>query len=405
MKHNEDTTSLPDLQDDQMVSAGRPGKKTRRANHEGCIIQVSSGLWRAAVSLPNGKRKWLSGKTRSIVEEKLRRFQREQAAGLGVQAQKMPVEQPQQLQYAHVAELEVIEQTQSVEQFMNDWLEHSVKRTNRPRVYEHYAMISRLHLVPDIGQIPLAKLTPAQVQRVLNRLHDEGKAIGTIRNVRGVLRHALNYAIRQEMITRNVASLTDLPRVSLNDEDDTERIHFLTIQQALDLLAVVKGHRWELIYRLALELGLRRGELAALRVADIDFEKQQIHVTGTLHRSGGKLHRFPPKTRSSRRTLPLGDHLVEALRNHIAERESYAVERQEYVGDWVESGFLFTSERGTPIEPTNIYRHFKKAAAQAGLPPSFRFHDLRHSCASFLIADGVHVRVVMEVLGHSEIPS
>lgn len=354
--------------------------KGRRSNNEGSVYQRADKTWAAVVSLPNGKRKWLYGKTRKAVVDKLKKFQQDQAAGLNVTSENL-----------------------TVEQLLTAWLEQIVKRTNRVRVYELYAMIARVHINPRIGRIHVAKLTTAQVQSILNDLDDAGKALYTIRNVRAVLRRALNYAVRQGMVSRNVAGLTELPKVEdMEDEDSTKQIIFLTPQQALDLLAVVKGHRWEVLYRLALELGLRRGELLALRIEDIDLTHRLLRVTGTMHRGGGKIYRNAPKTESSRRTLPLSDRLVEALREHIAKLEAYKAQRIA-IDDWVETGLLFPSERGTPIEPTNLYRHFKNVAKKAGLPDAIRFHDLRHSCASFLIAQGIHPRVVMEILGHSEI--
>ena len=152
-------------------------------------------------------------------------------------------------------------------------------------------------------------------------------------------------------------------------------------------------------YRVALELGLRRGEILALRWADIDFERRVLAVTGTIHRHSGKLHRDAPKTESSRRLLPLIDTLAAALLEHKARQDA---EREKLGDGWVVLDLVFTTGHGTAIEPHNLFDHFKAALRKAGLP-DMRFHDLRHSCASILLAQNVHPRVIMEILGHSEI--
>ena len=356
-------------------------KKGRRANGEGCIYQRSNGMWNAIATLSDGQRKWMTGKTRQIVVEKLKQFQREQAAGLLV-----------------------VEKGLTVERFMHNWLEQSVKRTNRIRVYELYSSISRIHIVPQLGHIHISKLAPAHVQKLLNDLDDKGKSFNTIRNVRAVLRRSLNYALRQGMVSRNVASLTDLPTGhKMYSGDATKEKHFLTPEQALALLAEVEDHRLELLFRFALELGLRRGELLALRIEDIDLDKRVLRVTGSMSRARGrKLIRMAPKTKSSRRTLPLSPQLSDAIHAHLAALETYKANRIA-MGDWEDHGLMFPSERGTPLEPTSLFRHFKRAVKAANLPVTLRFHDLRHSCASLLLAAGVHMRVIMEILGHSEI--
>jgi integrase len=152
------------------------------------------------------------------------------------------------------------------------------------------------------------------------------------------------------------------------------------------LLDVVAGHRCAGVYRVALELGLRRGEILALRWADIDFERKVLAVTGTIHRHSGKLQRDAPKTESSRRLLPLTDTLAAALLEHKARQDT----KRESLGDgWVEIDLVFTTGPGTAIEPHNLFDHFKAALQKAGLP-DIRFHDLRHSCASILLAQNVH---------------
>jgi integrase len=166
------------------------------------------------------------------------------------------------------------------------------------------------------------------------------------------------------------------------------------------LLSAVAGHRLEALYRVALSLGLRRSEVLGLRWADIDFDQALLRVTGALQRIRGKLERSTTKTVASAQPITLTPVLLASLRQH---RETQSRERAEAGEQWNDHGLVFTTRIGTPIEPRNLIRHFKTVLKKAALPPTIRFHDLRHSCATLLIAQGVHPRVVMEILRHSQI--
>jgi integrase len=216
----------------------------------------------------------------------------------------------------------------------------------------------------------------------------------TTQYARAVLQRALNRAVKWDLVTRNVVLATDPPT------SRPRTIMPLTEEEARRLLIAVAGHRLEALYRLALSLGLRRGEVLGLRWADIDFETTTLRVTGTLQRVAGELQRSLPKTKAGTRALLLPPVLVALLIDH---QQRQAAERQEMGDHWEDHQLVFPTERGTPMEPSNLNRHFKAALKRAELPHTTRFHDLRHSCATFLIAQGVHPRVVMEILGHSQI--
>jgi integrase len=331
----------------------------RRGHGEGAIYQrESDGKWCASVHLGfvNGKRrrKVVYGETRKEVADKLKALHRDQAIGINIA--------PEQ---------------QTVKDYLETWLEQRVKRNNRPRTYTSYADIVTLHLVPHIGKYQLAKLTPEQVQTMLNVLAEQGLKPRTVSNVRAVLRKALNQAMRWGYIVRNVATLVDAPRTT------TFSIQPLDQEQAQRLLDAVAGHRLDALYRVALSLGLRRGEVCGLRWEDLDFEQETLRVSGSLQRQNRKLERTAPKTAASVRTIALPPVLLRVLRQH-AERQ--ARERAERNSDWQDCGLVFVSECGTPLEPRNVVRHFKTVLKKASLPETIRFHDLRHSCATLLIA-------------------
>ncbi|KPV53876.1 hypothetical protein SE17_07055, partial [Kouleothrix aurantiaca] len=252
----------------------------RRGQGEGSIHRRTDGTWCAVVDLGwvNGKRKrkYLYGQTRKEVADKLKAAHHEQAGGADIAPER-----------------------QTVAAFLETWLEQTVKVRNRAGTYESYAQIVRSHITPAIGHHQLTKLLPEHIQVMLNRLTDAGLAPRTVRNVRAVLRDALNQALKRRRIAFNAAALVEIPRA------EKPVIAPLTSEQSRALLAAVRGEPLEALYRIALSLGLRRGEVLALRWEDIDFEQRQLRVSGSVRRSGGVLMRRAPKTQSSIRTLPL----------------------------------------------------------------------------------------------------
>jgi integrase len=353
----------------------------RRGHGEGGIYQrESDGRWCATVDLGyvagKRKRKVVYGETRKEVADKLKKLHRDQAGGMLVAGDR-----------------------QTVGQYLDHWLTMSVTPNRRAKTADIYERIVRLYLKPHLGKIQLTRLEPAHVQTMLNFLlassGEEGKPLSarTVHHVRAVLRRALNQAIRWGIVARNAAALAEPPRV------EQRPVTVLDAAQGQKLLATVAGHQWEALYYIALLLGLREGELLGLRWQDVDFDRRTLRVAQTVQRIGKQLVVAPPKTAGSQRTIPLPSLIVEILRSH-AERQA---KRREALGDeWDEHGFVFPTGRGTPVEPRNLIRHFKQALKYAELP-NVRFHDLRHSCATMLITQGIHPRTVMEILGHSQI--
>lgn len=346
----------------------------RRGKGEGTIYERPDGSWCAIVDhgVIDGKRRRTSlyGKTRKEVVEKLKALRLQELQGMAIDRPK-----------------------QTVAQFLNLWLEQVVAVRNKPRTQRSYQDMVRLHLIPHLGRHLLDKLAASHIQAMLNAMHSKGLSARSVQYAKGVLHRALNVAVKWDLVVRNVAARADAPA------GKARPIAPLTEAQARKLLDAVKGHRMEALYRVALSLGLRRGEVLALRWEDVDFDKGTLRISGALQRVDGKLHRSTPKTEASAATLPLPDTLARVLRQHQAAQALVRANRK----DWEEHGYVFPSERGTPMEPRNLVRHFKAALKRADLPKTIRFHDLRHSCATLLIAQGVHPRVVMEILRHANI--
>ena len=261
----------------------------------------------------------------------------------------------------------------------------------RPKTHASHAQIVRLHLTPALGRHQLAKLAPEHVQAMMNDKLAEGLSPRTVQYARAVLRQALNQALRWGMVARNVATLVEPPKMKRHE------IAFLTPDRARAFLEAVRGDRLEALYGVAVALGLPQGEALGLRWRDVDFHAGTLSVRVALRIAGG-LRLVEPKSAESRRTVVMPASVAVVLRAH---RDRQAFEQAAAGPRWVDSGLVFTTPKGTPIDARNVVRHFKTVLAAAGLP-DMRWHHLRHTCASLLLAQGVPARTVMEVLGHSQ---
>jgi integrase len=195
------------------------------------------------------------------------------------------------------------------------------------------------------------------------------------------------------MVTRNVAKLVDPPRVPRHE------ISPLTPEQARQLIEASEDDRHGALYLTALGTGLRQGELLGLRWADVDLDAGRLRVRHTLANVKGELTLLQPKTDRSRRNVMLPNAVVTELRAH---RTRQKMERLVAGSRWVDSGHVFTTMVGKPMHGATVTRAFQAALKRAGLPDS-RFHDLRHAAATFLLAQGMTLEDVKQLLGHSSI--
>jgi len=338
----------------------------RRGRGDGSIFQRKDGKWVAQISLgPGAGRETCYGKSRGEVREWLTAKLREQQLGLSRSRQRL-----------------------TTGQALAQWLEQVAKPRVRPSTFERYRGLVEQHLIPTIGSVPLEKLTPRHVQTMLNAKAAGGMKPRGVHHLRAVLRTALNQAVRWGDVPRNVAALTDPPRV------EEKPVAVLDAQEAGKLLRAAAGDRLEALYAVALAHGLRQGEALGLRWQDVDLEARQLHVRNGLQRVDGKLQLIPPKTARSRRTVTMPAALVATLREHRVRQLKEQLR--------IDGGFVFAHPDGSPLDGTVVTHQFQRLLKRAGLP-RLRFHDLRHSCASLLLAQGISARVVMETLGHSTI--
>ncbi len=217
----------------------------------------------------------------------------------------------------------------------------------------------------------------------------------TLQLIHGVLHKALDDAARWNLVMRNVADLVDTPRRT------TAETRALRPEDAARLLLAAKGDPLEAFYVLALTSGLRLGELQALRWHDVDLDARKLQVVATYQgMTDGEPVFAEPKTARSRRTVHLAEMAADALSRHRTQQ----LERRLGAGPaWKEYGLVFANGLGRPVDGNNIRtRSFARVLARAELPP-MRFHALRHAAATLLMAEGVPIKAISEMLGHSDI--
>jgi integrase len=344
----------------------------KRGHGEGSIYRDKDGSWRAALTLgpeSGGGRKYFRGATRQEVQQKLSAAKRALEDGL-----------PQ------------LEGRQTVEQYLASWL-LSIKATMEFSTWQRHEEYVRLHIVPALGKVRMAQVTPQQVQALYAERLASGLSSTTVHHLHATLHKAFKDAERLRVVARNVTKLVNVPRVA-----ETE-IHPLTAEEARRLLHVTRGERSSALYALALSSGMRVSELLGLQWSEVDFDNSLIRVRWQLRRDEGKWVWKQPKTKRSRRQIALAGSTIEALRRH---KETQDVERAELGAAWEDYELVFCTQRGRPLSARNLYRRFKQLLKYGSLP-DIRIHDLRHTAATLLLAGKVNPKVVSEMLGHASV--
>lgn len=292
--------------------------------------------------------------------------------------------------------LAVPDRTWRLGNYLDYWLESIVRPNRRPKTYELYEGVARLSLKPTLGRQTLTRLTVPMVQTFLNeQLTSGGASVRKAQVIRTVLSAALSRAVREELISRNVARLVELPtweRGEIRPWSIEETTHFLRAAQDNPLCPA---------YTLLVLYGLRRGEVLGLRWQDIDFEAGEIRIRQQMQRVAGVLEPGPVKTKAGKRDLPLLGLAREALETHRAtQAEARAHAGSGWHGDAL--GLIFTTSSGRPIEPNNFVRSFQRLCREHGVR-IIKVHHLRHTAATMLKNLGVPAREAQLILGHSQI--
>ncbi|WP_037351054.1 tyrosine-type recombinase/integrase [Anaeroarcus burkinensis] len=356
-------------------------KIKKRSNGEGCIRLLDDGRWEARIRVLDpvsglSKIKTFSRKTQKEVTEWLNEIKAQMHMGTYIGERKM-----------------------TVQEWLETWLNEYAKPKVRQTTWESYESVIRRHVVPHIGMMRIQSLKPEHLQRLFNEKIRNGRVDGkgglsatTVRYINAAINQAFKQAVKNQIISRNIAELVEKPKVKKHE------ISPLTKEQINKFLECAKGHKFYEAFLIECFTGLRRGELLGLRWKDIDFEKYQLTVNQSVNVTRTGLKIAEPKTKTSKRTIPLTEQVMVILKIYRKRQ----IEERLRLGIPNTYDLIFCNEKGQPFDPTNFVRQFESVLKMAELP-RVRFHDMRHTHATLLLAQGENIKVVQERLGHTTV--
>ncbi len=372
-------------------------KSTRNSNGRSSIYHSDKDkCWHGYVTVgvkDNGRadRRHVRGKSQGEVTTKVRKLERERDDG--------KVRKPGQ--------------TWTVEQWLTHWLETIAPPVITENAYIAYEVAVRVHLVPGIGAHKLDKLETEHLERLYRKMTKMGAKAGRVHQVHRTVRAALNEAMRRKKITENPATLARAPKV------DEEEVEPYSVAQVKSLLEAAQQQRNTARWAIALALGLRQGEALGLQWSDIDLDEGTLIVRRSRlrpkwahgctepcgHKFGGHCPQRVPlrqetagtKSKAGKRGIGLPDELVALLKHHREEQER---ERRTAADLWQETGYVFTTPTGGPLNPRTDYTEWKRLLERAGVPER-RLHDARHTAATVLLLLQIPDRTVMAIMGWS----
>ena len=346
----------------------------KRANGEGSIRKRKDGRWEGRYTAGHdpitGKQVFKSvlGKTQAEVKEKLKKALVESG----------------QIDFTKSGKY-------TVGTWMDEWFENVAKIKVRPSSHQTYKGYIDNHIKPNIGDIPLEKLTTMDLQKLYRKLLTRGRverieaenqpsglSAKTVRNINQVISSAMDLAVAQKIITTNPTKACELPKV------EHREMQTIPEEQLQAFLNEARATGVYEMYYIELATGLRRGELLGLKWQDIDWKNGVIKVKRQIARVDGKIVEAPLKTKNSYRTVTISPQAIEVLR-----------EQKRKTNDQ----YVFPSPNGGPISPDSVNNMLKRVLERAGIP-KVRFHDLRHTFATIALQNGVDIKTVSGMLGH-----
>ena len=291
---------------------------------------------------------------------------------------------------------EFVEQTEeTTADYLARWLDMKEGSGTSPRTMKDYRGLVTRYMVPMIGTTPLMKLRPDQVQQMYSDLLSRGKAPRTVLHVHRLLYQALKQAVRWQILMRNPCQAVEPPVASHTEMRTLAREQRQTFMDAID------GSPYRDVYYMDLYTGLRRSEILGLRWPQVDTEHGAVSIVAALHRLPGQglVLLAKTKTKSSRRRVDVPETVVDVLHEI---RAGQMLSASETGLEWHTDGYVFAWPDGRPFDPDMITHDFRTRMDRAGLH-GLRFHDLRHSFASLMLAAGEQPKVVQAALGHSSI--
>ena len=286
----------------------------------------------------------------------------------------------------------------TVREYLDKWLETAARPRLRDNTYREYTGLIERYVKPSLGPMLLSEMRPLEVQNFYVELTEKELSPRTVRFTHSVLTSAFKQAVRWRLLAHNPCDSAELPRKA------SAEMQSLTPAEAARFLKEAESDRWSALFVLALATGLRPSEYLGLKWSDIDLERGIINVQRSLHwRSykAGDWYFAEPKTPRSRRRIPLPASVLRSLVEH---RRHQAEERLKAGPDYKNLDLVFATGEGQPLIRLNVVqKHFKPILERAELPATLRLYDLRHSCATLLLAANENPKVVSERLGHASI--
>jgi integrase len=411
-------------------------KARKRGQGEGSIRKRKDGTWEARYTIgrdANGKQiqKSIYNKNSMILKQELRDILTKINKGTYTEPSKI-----------------------TVKDWLDTWLWEYKKDSVKISTFTRYESLSRVHIIPSIGNYYVRDLRPEHIQKFINAKGKEGLSPRSLKYIHVTLHNALDQALKNGIVTRNAAEAVTLPR------QHKKEIRILTLDEQKKFLEAAKGHRYEAAFVLTLFTGLRLGELLALSWEDVDLSEGILRVSRTIQRvkttydkdinmsdKGIKKSEVviqqSPKTKSGFRSIPLLDEVISVLKAH---KKRQSEEKLKNAALYTNNGLVFCDEVGKWIEPRQMIRYFELVAEKAGLgkikmpkgwepgdelpndfsfpkwfippegwepgkplpkdfkpPKGINFHALRHTFATRGLENGIPAKIMQEILGHSSI--
>jgi len=363
----------------------------KNANGEGSVFQCKSGKdegrWIAQVTIGMNKKtgrpkyKRVLCKTQPEAKRKRKELLKELEEGIDLQGQ---------------AKL-------TLESWIITWMDLYRKNAIELTTWENNYWQINTHIIPEIGHILLKNLTTDDVQKFYNKMTKEKFAPATVKKNHQLLSMCLSKAVEKRLLSWNVSKPTELPKL---EDDEARAMTEEEMNIFLDELTRIKGPFktrgvWPVIFLTLLGTGLREGEVLSLRWATINLRKRIAKVLETLVRTQEKGLIFTdPKTKKSKREVPLPDEVAFAIRLHRIHQAKFRLASGK---KYQNQNLVFCTSKGTPIEPRGLIRAFHRIRDKAGLPKDLTVHSLRHTFATRLLEEGVSLKVVSDLLGHEDI--
>lgn len=383
----------------------------RRPNGRSSVYEGADGRWHGWVTMgvkADGSldRRHATGTTETKVTAKVRALEKERDAGQVRKAGRAP----------------------TVAQWIATYLDTIAGQRLAPKTLDDYWSKANNWIIPHIGRHRLDRLQPEHLDALYTAMIRAGKAPTHVLKVHRIISRALKIAVRRGKIARNVAGLVDPPSIEQTEQQQ------LTRAEARAVLAEAMGRRNAARWSVALACGLRQGEALGLRWEYVDLQTGDLKIWWQLQRNswkhgctdahtcGQRLHRptcpvkctrhatacplryggglvFRRPKGKSRRQITMPAELVDAMRR---QHDAQAAEREQAGSAWQDLDLVFARPDGSAIDPRRDWEEWKELIAAAGVR-DVRVHDVRHTAGTLLVAQGVHIRAVQEILGHSDV--